>query len=95
MRTTGSEKKASSAATIMSQTQAEHEPAGNAGALHHRDGGLGDLPPTAAHAQVDLHLAGETLVTAWLVDVIPPHGGLVLVLDVMVASRSSQGRDRH
>ena len=37
----------------------EHQPAGDAGALHRGDRRLGQLPPAPAHAEVDLGLAGE------------------------------------
>ena len=73
IRTTGSAKNASSAATIRSQPPGQHQAARDARALHHRDGRLGQLPPAAAHAQVDLHLAGVPGVRPGLADVVPPQ----------------------
>ena len=72
IRTTGSAKNASSEATIRSHDEREHQPAGDAGALHHRDHRLGDLAPAPAHAEVDLHLARVAQVAALAADVVPP-----------------------
>ncbi len=35
----------------------KHQPASDAGTLHHRDGGLRNVAPAAAHAQILLLLA--------------------------------------
>ena len=56
----------------------EHQPAGDAGTVHHGDGRLGYLPPAPAHAQVDLHLAGVPGVRALFAHVVPPQHGLAV-----------------
>ena len=67
----------------------EHQPAGDAGALHHRDGRLGDLPPAPAHAQVDLHLPGVPGVRAPFAHVVPPQHGLAVEGFVRVPLRGA------
>src|SRR5690606_29521471 len=68
----------------------EHQATGDAGALDGSDGGLGDLAPATAHPQVHLHLTGVPLVATLLVDVVPPHDGLVVVAHVVVAAGGAQ-----
>src|SRR5690349_8742302 len=63
----------------------QHQAARDARALHHRDRGLGDLPPPAAHSQVYLHFPGIPLVAARSADVVPPHDGLAFERHVDIA----------
>ncbi len=65
----------------------QHQAAGDAGAVHHRDRRLRYLAPAPAHAEVYLHLPGVPGVRAGLVGVIPPDNGLAVILDVDVAFR--------
>ena len=62
----------------------QHEAAGDARTLHHRDGGLRHLPPAPAHAEVDLHLAGVTGVGPRLAHVVPPQHRLAVERGVHV-----------
>ena len=82
IRTTGSEKNASSEATMRSQTQASISPPAMQAPCTIAIGRLRDLPPAAAHAEVHLGLAGEALVAAGLAHVVPPHHGRVEGRDV-------------
>ena len=52
----------------------EHQPAGDARALHHGDRRLGNVAPAAAHAEVELLLADEEVLRASLVGVVPREG---------------------
>src|SRR6266536_3850874 len=63
---------------LLGEPRPEYPPAGDAGAVHHGDGRLRDLPPAPAHAQVDLHLAGVPGVRAVLAHVVPPQNGLAV-----------------
>ena len=64
----------------------QHQAASDAGALDHRDSGLGHFPPAPAHAEVDLHLAGVPRVRARPADVVPPQHRLAVERGVHVLS---------
>ncbi|SKY92895.1 Uncharacterised protein [Mycobacteroides abscessus subsp. abscessus] len=67
----------------------EHQAARDACAVHGRDHRLRDLPPPSAHSEVDLGLAGETLIGSRLVCVVPVQGGDVVVVRVEVTLRGA------
>ena len=87
--TTGSAKKASSEAMIEIADPRQHQPAGDAGALHHGNRGLRDLTPAPAHAEIELLLADEVVLDPWLVGVLPPVRGDACERLVDVAPRSA------
>ena len=51
----------------------QHQAARHASALHHGNQGFGNVAPAAAHAQINLLLAGKQLLATGLVGVIPPQ----------------------
>ena len=65
----------------------QHQPARDACAVHLRDHRLRDLPPPTTHPDVDLDLAGQALVAAASVRVVPVQGGGVGVTHVELALR--------
>ena len=92
--TTGSAKNASSEAIDQVAGPGEHQPAGDAGALHHGDRRLGQLAPAPAHADVDLGLAGEPAGAALVGGVVPPQGRPAREGLVDVAARACRCRAR-